>query len=125
MPVVGGKAAQREQAALDALGDGREGSARGLRQRRQRGDLARGARRLEPGGPGGGDLADARPDWLEPSSTAREIAALPALPQAARGAFAAIAVRVERSLFALRSLSAEDWHAARAAYADFALAAPR
>jgi hypothetical protein len=35
-----------------------------------------------------------------------------------------IAGRVERSLFALRSLSADDWHAARAAYADFALAAP-
>jgi len=70
-------------------------------------------------------LAAARPDWLEPSSTAREIAALPALPPAARGAFATIAERVERSLFALCRLSAEDWHAARAAYADFALAAPQ
>jgi hypothetical protein len=72
-----------------------------------------------------GQIAAARPDWLEPSSTAREIAALPDLPQAARGAFAAIAERVERSLFALRRLSADDWHAARAAYADFALAAPQ
>jgi hypothetical protein len=72
-----------------------------------------------------GQIAAARPDWLEPSSTAREIAELPALPQAARGAFATIAERVERSLFALRSLSADDWHAARAAYAEFALAAPR
>jgi hypothetical protein len=72
-----------------------------------------------------GQIAAARPDWLEPSSTAREIAELPALPQAARSAFAAIAERVERSLFALRSLSAEDWHAARAAYAEFALTAPR
>lgn len=72
-----------------------------------------------------GQIAAARPDWLEPSSTAREIAALPALPQAARGAFATIAERVERSLFALRSLTADDWHAARAAYAEFALAAPR
>jgi len=71
-----------------------------------------------------GQIAEARPDLLEPSSTAREIAALPALSQAARGAFAVIAERVERSLFALRSLSADDWHAARAAYADFALAAP-
>jgi hypothetical protein len=70
-------------------------------------------------------IAEARPDLLEPSSTAREIAALTALPQAARGAFAKIAERVERSLFALRSLSADDWHAARAAYAEFALAAPR
>jgi hypothetical protein len=72
-----------------------------------------------------GQIAAARPDWLEPSSTAREIAALPALPLAARGAFATIAERVERSLFALRSLGAEDWHAARAAYAEFALTAPR
>ena len=72
-----------------------------------------------------GQIAAARPDLLEPSSTAREIAALPALSQAARGAFATIAERVERSLFALRRLSADDWHAARAAYADFALAAPR
>ena len=70
-----------------------------------------------------GQIAAARPGLLEPSSTAREIAALPALPEAARGAFAVIAERVERSLFALRSLSADDWHAARAAYADFALAA--
>lgn len=69
-----------------------------------------------------GQIRDARPDWLEPSSTAREIAALPALPERARTAFATIAARVERSLFALRSLGAEDWQAARAAYADFALA---
>ncbi|OCC25695.1 hypothetical protein MB02_01855 [Croceicoccus estronivorus] len=68
-----------------------------------------------------GQIRAARPDWLEPSSTAREIAMLPALPDAARNAFAIIAERVERSLFALRSLSAEDWQAARTAYADFAL----
>jgi len=72
-----------------------------------------------------GQIASARPGLIEPSSTAREIAALPALPEAARGAFAVIAERVERSLFALRSLSADDWHAARTAYAEFALAAPR
>ena len=36
----------------------------------------------------------------------------------------AIAERVERSLFAMRGLSADDWLAARAAYAEFALAAP-
>lgn len=65
-------------------------------------------------------IRDARPDWLLPASTAREIAVLPMLPEAGRGAFAAIAVRVERSLFALRDLDAQDWAAARAAYADFA-----
>ncbi|AKH42646.1 hypothetical protein FHS61_000416 [Altererythrobacter atlanticus] len=64
----------------------------------------------------------ARPGLLEPSSTAREIAALPALPDRARQAFGTIAECVERSLFALRNLSAEDWQKARAAYADFALA---
>jgi len=69
-----------------------------------------------------GQIRTARPDWLEPSSTAREIAALPALPERARMAFSAIAERVERSLFALRHLDSEDWRVARAAYADFALA---
>lgn len=68
-----------------------------------------------------GQIAAARPDWVEPSSTARELAALPALPEAARSAFTVIADRVERSLFALRRLGREDWDAARAAYAEFAL----
>jgi hypothetical protein len=67
-------------------------------------------------------IATARPDWVEPSSTARELAALPALPDAARAAFRVIAERVERSLFALRTLDQTDWEAARAAYAEFALA---
>lgn len=66
-------------------------------------------------------IAEARPDWLQPASTAREIATSPLLPQSARQAFAVIAARVERSLFALRALDAEDWRAARSAYADFAL----
>ncbi|MBI1402326.1 MAG: hypothetical protein GC147_03830 [Porphyrobacter sp.] len=69
-----------------------------------------------------GQMAAARPEWVEPSSTARELAALPALPEAARTAFRVIAERVERSLFALRGLERADWEAARAAYADFALA---
>lgn len=68
-----------------------------------------------------GQIAAARPDLIDPSSTAREISVLPALPDQAARAFATIAERVERSLFALRALSAEDWQAARAAYADFAL----
>jgi hypothetical protein len=72
-----------------------------------------------------GQIAAARPGLLEPSSTAREISSMPALSQAARGAFGTIAERVERSLFALRSLSADDWQAARAAYAEFALAVPQ
>lgn len=67
-------------------------------------------------------IADARPDWVEPSSTSRELAALPALSVAARSAFATISERVERSLFALRALDRSDWEAARKAYSDFALA---
>lgn len=69
-----------------------------------------------------GQIAKARPDWVEPSSTARELAALPALSDKARAAFAVISSRVERSLFALSALNREDWEAARSAYANFALA---
>lgn len=67
-------------------------------------------------------IAEARPDLVDPSSTARELAAEPALPEKARYAFGVIALRVERSLFALRALGIEDWQAARDAYAEFALA---
>lgn len=66
-------------------------------------------------------ISTARPDWVEPSSTARELVALPALSQTARSAFGTIAERVERSLFALSALDRTDWDAARKAYADFAL----
>lgn len=65
-------------------------------------------------------IAVARPEWVDPSSTARELAALPELSSPARRAFSAISQRVERSLFALRSLDRGDWEAARAAYAEFA-----
>jgi len=68
-----------------------------------------------------GQIADVRPDLVDPSSTARELAALPALPDAARIAFGTIATRVERSLFALRTLGPDDWQVARDAYAAFAL----
>ncbi len=67
-------------------------------------------------------IETARPGLLPPASTAREIALHPGLPDRARKAFAAISVRVERSLFALRNLDLGDWQVARAAYADFALA---
>lgn len=66
-------------------------------------------------------ISDAQPDWVEPSSTARELAALTALPDVARNAFATIAERVEMSLFALRQLGQNDWQAARDAYSRFAL----
>ena len=66
-------------------------------------------------------IAAARPDWVGRASTAREIAAIRALPERARSAFAVISARVERSLFALRALTADDWQTARGAYAEFAL----
>ena len=69
-----------------------------------------------------GEIAASRPDWLAPSSTAREIGANPRLPWRARAAFVVIAREVERSLFALTGLMREDWERARAAYAEFALA---
>ncbi|WP_429277019.1 hypothetical protein [Novosphingobium gossypii] len=65
-------------------------------------------------------ISDARPDWLNAASTAREIAALPMLPETGRSAFDVIARRVERAYFALRDLDAADWTAARSAYARFA-----
>jgi hypothetical protein len=68
------------------------------------------------------EIANARPEWLRPASTAREIATLSRLPERARAAFAVLAARVERSRFALLGLDSADWDAARAAYADFALA---
>ena len=66
-------------------------------------------------------MSSARPDWVEPSSTARELSRLEGLPDAARQAFTTIAERVERSLFALTHLDQSDWEAAREAYAEFAL----
>ena len=65
-------------------------------------------------------IAAARPELLHPASTAREIAASPALPARARDAFMRIAAPVERSRFALRTLGVTDWEAARTAYAAFA-----
>jgi len=67
-----------------------------------------------------GQIRDARPDWLHPASTAREISVLPMLPDSGREAFATISTRVERSRFALRDLDSGDWTAAREAYARFA-----
>tara|TARA_R100001129_G_scaffold15957_2_gene10462 strand:- start:2449 stop:3171 length:723 start_codon:yes stop_codon:yes gene_type:complete len=68
-----------------------------------------------------GQIANRRPDLVHPSSTARELSRLDALPDAGRRAFAAIARSVERALFALEDLTERDWTEARAAYADFAL----
>lgn len=68
-----------------------------------------------------GQIARARPDWLSPSSTAREIGLIGTLPAEARGAFGVIATLVERARYALHGLDAADWATAREAYARFAL----
>ena len=68
------------------------------------------------------DIDQRRPELVRPALTSRDIAALPAIPDRPRGAFARIAAMVERSLFARRPLGADDWHDCRAAYEDFAFA---
>lgn len=70
------------------------------------------------------DIAAARPEWLTPASTAREITHIAALPGAARAAFTVIAREVERSRYALHALGAPDWVRARDAYAAFAVPRP-
>lgn len=67
------------------------------------------------------DIEIWRGQALTPSQTARDIARATDLPESARGVFARIAAVVERSIFAGQRLSMDDWQAARADYADFAL----
>jgi len=67
------------------------------------------------------DIARRRPKVLRPALTSREIARVAALPNAVRGAFAAMAAPVERSLFGGRSLTRAAWEEARSAYRAFAL----
>ncbi len=68
-----------------------------------------------------GQIARARPDWVTPSSTAREIGVNQSLPAEAQHAFGQIASLVERARYALRALDAGDWTVARESYARFAL----
>ncbi|HEY0315884.1 MAG TPA: hypothetical protein VGC28_06425 [Sphingomonas sp.] len=68
------------------------------------------------------DIMRRRPGLVRPATTSRDLAATPEIPATARPAFASIADVVEISLFADRGATAEAWHRARAAYADFALA---
>jgi hypothetical protein len=67
------------------------------------------------------DISRRRPGLLKPAMTSRVIAVEPALPPPARSAFAELAATVERALFALRDISADEWQASRAAYGRFAL----
>ena len=68
------------------------------------------------------DIDSRRPDLVRPALTSRDIAALGAIPRRPRSAFQAIAMLVERSLFAQRPLGPGDWRDCRAAYEDFAFA---
>ena len=68
------------------------------------------------------DIMKRRPGLVRPATTSRDLAATPEIPSAARPAFGAIAGVVETSLFADRGATADAWHKARDAYADFALA---
>ena len=67
------------------------------------------------------DIEAWRGDRLAPALTARDIAAVPDLPVAARGVFERLVAAVERSLFAGHRLGATDWENARADYAAIAL----
>lgn len=66
------------------------------------------------------DIARRLPDFLNPSLTARDIAADTRLPLRPRNAFSRIAGIVERALFARRMVGREGWHEARQAYESFA-----
>jgi hypothetical protein len=67
------------------------------------------------------DIGRRRPRLVRPALTSRELAAAEALPPPARSLFARIASLVERSLFGGRPVGADDWTAARTAYADLVL----
>lgn len=66
------------------------------------------------------DVDHGRPGRIRPSSTSRDIAALPDLPPEPRAAFALIAQAVERAVFGGRPLDAAAWAACRDAYGALA-----
>lgn len=67
------------------------------------------------------DIQKRQPKALRVSLTTREIAALTAIPDSARPAFARIGRVVERSLFGTASVDASDFAQCRQAYEAFAL----
>ncbi len=69
------------------------------------------------------DIGYRRPGLVRPAFTARSIAMLHELPEAARQAFAHIGAIVERGFWAERAIDADDWSAARAQYESFAFGA--
>ena len=67
------------------------------------------------------DLEGRRPRAVRPALTARDIAALASLPEAARAPFRLIADVVERSFFGGRAVDADAFAECRRAYESFAL----
>lgn len=68
------------------------------------------------------DLSRRKPGLVKPALTSRDIAALSAIPERPRGAFARIAAAVEMSFFGGRPVSPADFHEARRHYEAFAFA---
>lgn len=66
------------------------------------------------------DIQGLRPHLVRPALTSRDIARLPALPDAARTAFTGIAQVVERSRFGGAPVDADDFAQCRRAYEAFA-----
>ena len=66
------------------------------------------------------DMQRFRPGSVRPAATSRDIAGLEVLPVTARPAFAAMAERVEVSLFGARAVDAEGFARARSDYEAFA-----
>ncbi len=67
------------------------------------------------------DIADRRPEFLQPSMTARDISVAPPVPAIARAAFGQIARVVESALFARSPVGDAGWREARGAYERFAI----
>jgi hypothetical protein len=70
------------------------------------------------------DMDEAYPATIMPSMTSREVAMLAYLSEQGRATFVKIAKAVERSFFAGRSLTADEYADCRRAYETFALQAP-
>lgn len=66
------------------------------------------------------DIEQRRPKLVRPALTARDIAALEAVPANARAAFSRIALAVEASWFGARPLDADGFASCRRSYESFA-----
>jgi hypothetical protein len=69
------------------------------------------------------DIEERAPNTVKKAQTSREIAGMPILPEAVRGAFAPITRAVEEAWFGGRQIDAARYQACRKAYSDFALPA--